>query len=84
LLRYCKYSKFDPRFNKNSFISNILTHFSPLQLIWDLSIASAIHLPHDIYWYNGLSDIEYVVFDISQDIANILNLTHFLMTIPSF
>ena len=57
--------------------------FGPLELIWDISIASAIHLPHDINWYNGLSDIEYVVFDISQDIANILNLTPFLMKIPS-
>ena len=44
--------------------------FGPLEQFWDISIASAIHLPHDINWYNGLSNIEYVVFDFSQDIAN--------------
>ena len=42
---------------------------------WDISIASYIHLPHDINWYNGLSDFEYMVFDISQDIDDFLILT---------
>ena len=49
-----------------------------------MSIASAIYLPHDIIWYNGLSGFKYMVFDISQDIANILNLTLLLMKIHSF
>ena len=53
--------------------------FGPLEQIWNISIVSAIHSPCDINWYNGLSDSEYVVFDISQYIANILNLTPFLM-----
>jgi hypothetical protein len=56
----------------------------PLEQILDISIVSIIHLSYDINWYNGLSDFEYMVFDISQDIANILNLTPFLIKFPSF
>jgi len=58
--------------------------FGPLEQILNISIVSIIHLSYDINWYNGLSDFEYMVFDISQDIANILNLTPFSMEIPSF
>ena len=55
----------------------ILTRFWPLRANLDTSIASVIHLPYDINWRNDLSDFEYMVFDISQNIANILNLTPF-------
>ena len=49
-----------------------------------MSIAEVIYLPHDIIWYNGLSDFKYMVFENSQDTGNILNLTPFLMKIPLF
>ena len=51
--------------------------FGLLEKIWDTYIASVIHLPHDINWYNRLSDFEAIIFYIFQDIGDFLYLPFF-------